>query len=89
VTIAFLSVYAVPTSDKTILDIELDLRLGLLRDRSKTMPETTKTTVNQGDNGQYKVTVPKSLGDALDLDGEEVEWEVHSGSALVMRKADD
>jgi len=53
------------------------------------MPETTKTTVNQGENGQYKVTVPKSLGDALDLDGEEVEWEVHSGSALVMRKAGD
>lgn len=53
------------------------------------MPKTSSTIVNQGENGQYKVTVPKALGDALNLDGEKVEWDIHSGSALIMRKADD
>lgn len=39
----------------------------------------TKTTVNQGENGQYKTTVPSDLGDAFDLDGKRLEW--RQGSA--------
>lgn len=53
------------------------------------MPETTKTTVNQGENGQYKTTIPKSLGDAMDLDGEKLEWKVKSSSKLEAKKTDD
>jgi hypothetical protein len=34
----------------------------------------TKTTVNQGDNGQYKTTIPKDIGDMFELDGKKVEW---------------
>lgn len=49
------------------------------------MPKTTTTSVNQAENGQYKTTIPKALGDALDLDGERVEWKVKSSSALEVR----
>ena len=52
------------------------------------MPKTTKTTVNQGESGQYQVTIPKALGDAMDLDGEKVEWDVHSADALIARRVD-
>jgi len=48
------------------------------------MPRTTTTTVNQGANGQYQTTIPKSLADALDLDGKRVKWKIESGNALRM-----
>jgi len=35
----------------------------------------TKTTVHRGENGQYKTTVPKDIGDMFDLDGKEIEWQ--------------
>lgn len=41
-----------------------------------------KTRVNRGANGQYKVTVPQGLGEALDLDGKRLEWTVKSGTKL-------
>lgn len=53
------------------------------------MPKTTTTTVSQNDNGQYQVTIPKALGDALALSGARVEWSVESGGSLKLRKADD
>ena len=53
------------------------------------MPKTTKTTVHQGQNGQYKATIPKALGDALELDGERVEWRVAAQNKLEMKKTDD
>jgi hypothetical protein len=53
------------------------------------MPETTKTTVSQNANGQYQVTIPKAFGDALALDGEQVEWGVESSKKLSPEKADD
>jgi hypothetical protein len=53
------------------------------------MPKTTKTTVSQNQNGQYQVTVPKALADALDLDGAQVEWGIESGSKLSLQKVDD
>jgi hypothetical protein len=37
------------------------------------MPETRKTTVSQSSNGQYKVTVPRDLGDFFDLDGKKLD----------------
>jgi hypothetical protein len=49
------------------------------------MPETTTTTVNQGENGQYQTTIPKALGDALDLDGKKVTWKIETGTALRMQ----
>lgn len=48
-----------------------------------------KTRVSQGANGQYKVTVPKGIADALDLDGKRVEWSVVSGSKLEAKIVDD
>jgi hypothetical protein len=40
------------------------------------MPKTTTTTVSQNANGQYQVTIPKHLGDALELDGKELAWRI-------------
>lgn len=53
------------------------------------MPETTTTTVHQNENGQYQVTIPRALGDSLDLAGEKVEWKVESASSLSFTKVDD
>ena len=53
------------------------------------MPKTTQTTVHQGENGQYKVTVPKALGDALSLAGADVEWTISAGNKLEMKRVDD
>lgn len=55
------------------------------------MTETTITksewTDDEGrERVQYRTTVPKSLVESLDLDGETVEWEVESKNALIIRK---
>lgn len=52
------------------------------------MPETTKTTVIQDKDGYYRVRIPKALGDAFDLAGEEVTWSPASQKALRMEKDD-
>ncbi len=41
-----------------------------------------KTTVHRGANGQYKTTIPKGLGEALDMDEKKIEWKIKSGSTL-------
>jgi hypothetical protein len=38
------------------------------------MPRTTTTTVSQNSEGQYQVTIPKSVGDYHDLAGKKLEW---------------
>lgn len=48
-----------------------------------------KTTVNQEKNGQFKTTVPKGIAEAMDLDGERIEWKIKSGSTLEVRKVDE
>jgi hypothetical protein len=53
------------------------------------MPETTKTTVTQDKDGYYRTRIPKALGDALDLGGAEVEWNVESANKLSLEKTDD
>ena len=53
------------------------------------MPETTKTTVVQDSDGYYRIRIPKSLGDAMELAGEKVEWSVESGKSLKIIKVDD
>jgi len=50
------------------------------------MPETDTTTVTQDSDGYYRVRIPKSLGDAMGLGGEKVEWTVESAGALRMTK---
>lgn len=52
------------------------------------MPKTTKTTVNRNSEGQYQTTIPKALGDAMDLDGKKIEWKIESGSALKAKVVD-
>ena len=49
----------------------------------------TKTRVSQGANGQYKVTIPKGLAEAMDLDGKRLEWKVKSGSSLEVTVIDE
>jgi len=49
----------------------------------------TKTRVSQGANGQYKVTVPKGLAEAMDLDGKRLDWKVKSGSSLEVAIVDE
>lgn len=53
------------------------------------MPKTTTTTVTRNSEGQYQVTIPKALGDAMDLAGEKVEWDVVSSEKLEMAMKDD
>lgn len=53
------------------------------------MPKKTTTRVSQNSNGQYQVTIPKAMGDALDLDGEAVEWGIESSTKLSLEKADE
>jgi len=53
------------------------------------MPKKTTTTVSQNSNGQYQVTIPKAMGDALDLAGEEVDWGIESSSKLSLQKVDE
>lgn len=55
----------------------------------RAMPKTTTTTVTQNENGQYQVTVPKALADAVELAGEKVEWNVESSTKLSMEKVDE
>ncbi len=49
----------------------------------------TKTRVSQGANGQYKVTVPKGLAEAMDLGGKRLDWKVKSGSSLEVAIVDE
>lgn len=53
------------------------------------MPKTTTTTVSQNSNGQYQVTIPKALADALELADEPVTWSIESGSKLGLEKTDE
>jgi len=53
------------------------------------MPKKTTTRVSQNSNGQYQVTIPKAMGDALDLDGEDVEWGIESSAKLSLEKTDE
>ena len=48
-----------------------------------------KTRVSQGSNGQYKVTVPKGLAEAMHLDGKRLDWKVKSGSTLEVTVVDE
>ena len=48
-----------------------------------------KTRVSQGANGQYKVTVPTGLAEAMDLDGKRLDWKVQSGSSLAVTVIDE
>lgn len=53
------------------------------------MPKRTTTKVSQNNNGQYQVTIPKAMGDALDLAGEDVEWNIVSSTKLALEKANE
>lgn len=53
------------------------------------MPKTTTTTVSQNSNGQYQVTIPKAMADALELAGEEVTWGIESSSKLSLERTDE
>ncbi len=48
-----------------------------------------KTRVSQGANGQYKITVPKGIAEAMALDGRRLEWKVKSGNTLEVTVVDE
>lgn len=48
-----------------------------------------KTRVSQGSNGQYKVTVPIGVAEAMELDGKRLDWKVKSGSTLEVTVVDE
>jgi len=54
----------------------------------RTMRTMAKTRVNQGANGQYKVTIPKGVADAMELGGERLEWKVKSATTLEVTVSD-
>ena len=41
--------------------------------------------IQRKSNGQFVVTIDKSLGEAMDLEGESATWEVDSKHALRLR----
>lgn len=41
--------------------------------------------IQRKSNGQYVVTIDKSLAQAMDLAGAEADWEVESRNALTLR----
>jgi len=50
----------------------------------------TKTSVYETDKGQYKVTIPKPLADAMSMNEDtKLEWEVASGNRLEAKVVDD
>ena len=57
----------------------------------KTQVQTTTSTI-QNDDGtereqtQYRTTIPKELAEALELEGEKLEWKIHSGDSLRVTK---
>lgn len=53
------------------------------------MPRTTTTTVTQDEEGYYRVRVPKALGDAMSLGGEQVEWSITAGNKLEVKRVDE
>lgn len=53
------------------------------------MHTMAKTRVSQGANGQFKVTVPKGIAEAMNLDGKRFEWEIKSGSKLEVSVVDE
>jgi hypothetical protein len=55
----------------------------------RTIHAMTKTRVNQGANGQYKVTIPKGVADAMKLGGERLEWKVKSATTLEVTVSDE
>ncbi len=48
-----------------------------------------KTRVSLGSNGQYKVTVPKGIAEAMELEGKRLDWKVKSGSTLEVTVVDE
>jgi hypothetical protein len=54
----------------------------------RTMHAMTKTRVNEESNGQYRVTVPKGIADAMELGGERLEWKVKSATTLEVTVSD-
>lgn len=48
-----------------------------------------QTRVSLGSNGQYKVTVPKGIAEAMELEGKRLDWKVKSGSSLEVTVVDE
>lgn len=48
-----------------------------------------KTRVSKGKNGQYKVTIPVGLGEAMNLEGKRLEWSVKSATSLEVSVVDE
>lgn len=48
-----------------------------------------KTRISLGSNGQYKVTVPKGIAEAMELEGKRLDWKVKSGSTLEVSVVDE
>ena len=53
------------------------------------MRRMVKTTVTKGSNGQYKVTIPKGIADAMELDCQKIKWKVKSGNTLEVTIVDE
>lgn len=69
--------------------IRTNIQINIVGRYLRTMPKTTTTTVTRNSEGQYQVTIPKALADAMDLADEKVEWDVVSSEKLQMAVKDD
>lgn len=59
------------------------------RPNSRPIQSMVKTRVSKGANGQYKVTVPKGLAEAMDLERKRLDWKIKSGSTLEVTVVDE
>jgi hypothetical protein len=57
---------------------------------AKTKVTKTEYEASDGDQVvQYRTTVPKSLVEAMELEGKSLDWKVKSGNSLELRIVDD
>lgn len=48
-----------------------------------------ETAVSENSDGYYRTRIPKALGDAMDLGGATLKWEVDSSKSFKVRVLDD
>lgn len=54
---------------------------------TKTTGELTDKDGSTRTTEQYRITIPKGIAEALDMDGDRWEWKVKSGDSTELRRA--
>lgn len=49
------------------------------------MPKGNRVRVSKNKNGQYRITIPRAIGEAMALDGAKVEVSIGGKDTLILR----